>query len=243
MYVTGDTHGDEDIAKLQDESWLESTLLTRSDYLVVMGDFGALWNGGERDRRLLDMYESKPFTTLFVDGNHDNFDIIDALPTAERFGAPVHVIPGFPHVIHLMRGYVYELPVTAHETAKVLVMGGAQSRDRNSRIEGVNWWRREMPSEEEYDRCTQSLDEVDWSVDYVFTHELPCDAIRYARDWTVLEEMQRRPDRLSSFLQWVDDKLDKSSLRMWYAGHYHTDKLIDGRYHVLYNDILPLGQS
>lgn len=243
IYVTGDTHIDRDIAKLQDENWPEGQTLTRSDYLVVMGDFGALWYGGERDRRLLDMYESKPYTTLFVDGNHDNFDIIDALPTAERFGAPVHVVPGFPHVIHLMRGYVYELPVSAEETARVLVMGGAETRDRSRRIEGVDWWRREMPSEEEYERCTRSLDDVGWSVDYVFTHELPYDAIRYARDWTVQEEIQMMPDRLSGFLQWVDDKLDKSSLHIWYAGHYHTDRLIDARYRVLYNDILPLGQS
>lgn len=43
IYVTGDTHRRHDIAKLDPLAWPAGQTLTRSDYLVVLGDFGAVW--------------------------------------------------------------------------------------------------------------------------------------------------------------------------------------------------------
>ena len=50
------------------------------DYVVIAGDFGGLWDGSQKDQYWLDWLNKKPFTTLFVDGNHENFDLLNTLP-------------------------------------------------------------------------------------------------------------------------------------------------------------------
>lgn len=245
IYVTGDTHAELDILKLYKNIWWEGQHLTRDDYLVICGDFGAVWRGDLRDHKLLSWYERKPWTTLWVDGNHENHDAIDAFPVTSRFGGHVQVVPGFPHVIHLMRGEVYELPAGPDETARAFVMGGAPSIDRMYRVEGLSWWAREMPSDEEYANATACLDACDWSVDYVFTHEVPYSMLVDSLDWNyAIERNDPRGNELTGFLQYVDEKLDHDRLKMWYAGHYHKDHMMaDGHHCILYQQVVPLGEG
>ena len=251
IYVTGDTHGSLDLAKLFPRNWALGQTLTRDDYLVQLGDFGAIWGDGPEDglnlsvsdHRLLSWYEQQPWTTLFVDGNHENHDIIDTFEVSERFGGRVQVVPGYPHVIHLLRGEVYDLPTGDGETVCCLVMGGADSMDKVWRVEGESWWAREMPSDTEYANCTASLELAGYSVDYVFTHDVPYKAVPDALGWNYAT-YGRDPEanELTGFLQWVDERLDKTRLKAWYAGHYHVDRTVmDDVHQVLYQEILPLG--
>ncbi len=240
IYVTGDTHGSNHLGKLEGEQWPAGRGLKRDDLVLVCGDFGGVLRLEKRDRDILDWWEAQPWTTLFIDGNHDNIDALDAMPTEQRYGAPVHVVPEHPHVIHLMRGYVYELPVSPDTTTSVLAMGGAASRDLNSRTEGYDWWARELPSDEEYDRCSASLGARDWRVDYVVTHELPADLRMPALDWRSYSSLLSGADTLTNYLQWVYDRLDKEALHCWYAGHYHKDLYVDEKVRVLFDDIVEL---
>ena len=43
IYVTGDTHGEHDIAKLFPGAFPDGKKLTRNDYLIITGDFGGGW--------------------------------------------------------------------------------------------------------------------------------------------------------------------------------------------------------
>lgn len=197
------------------------------------------------DREVLAWYEDQPWTTLFVDGNHENHDVIDTLPVTERWSGKVQVVPGFPHVVHLMRGEVYDLPLGGGTTTRCFVMGGAESTDRWCRTEGVNWWAREMPSDEEYENAVSNLERVGWSVDYVLTHEVPYGAMADALCWRYWIQRRDPPrNELSGFLQYVDDRLDKRRLGMWYAGHHHVDRMVmDNRHCVLYQQVMPLGDA
>ena len=47
----------------------------------------------------------KPWTTLFVDGNHENFDRLKNYPITEEWGGKVQKI--YDKVYHLMRGEIY----------------------------------------------------------------------------------------------------------------------------------------
>ena len=249
IFVTGDTHGDHDRYKIDQHSWPEGQGLTRNDILVICGDFGALWSGDARDEEILRWYECQPWTTLFVDGNHENFDLIEELPVSTRFGGRVHTIPGYPHVIHLMRGEVYDLPVSASKTVRAFVMGGAPSVDADCRIPGLTWWSAEMPDYEEYDNAQRNLERVGWSVDYVFTHEVPRDGKEDALAWNDdyyddddVYDADPVQDELADFLQRVDDRLNKKRLKMWYAGHYHVDcEIMDDQHCVLYEQVVELG--
>lgn len=168
VYVTGDVHGRAEYgaSRFAFRSWPLGRTLTRDDAVIVAGDFGFVWDGSNAERYWLDWFESKPWTTCFVDGNHENHHALAGLPVREWNGGLVH--EARPHVLHLMRGEVFDI-----DGLTVLAMGGATSNDRQYRREGRSWWPEEMPSEEETEHCRSSLDRVGWKVDCVVTHEAP----------------------------------------------------------------------
>lgn len=120
IFITGDAHGE--ITKFSSKRFIQQKELTKSDYVIVLGDFGMLWSGDKSDKYKLDWLESKNFTTLFIDGNHENFDLINEYPTVEWNGGKVHMIR--PSVIHLCRGQVFNL-----QGKKFFTFGGAESHD------------------------------------------------------------------------------------------------------------------
>lgn len=168
VYVTGDVHGRAEYgaSRFAFRSWPLGRTLTRDDAVIVAGDFGFVWDGSNAEKYWLDWFESKPWTTCFVDGNHENHHALAGLPVREWNGGLVH--EARPHVLHLMRGEVFDI-----DGLTVLAMGGAASNDRQYRREGRSWWPEEMPSEKETEHCRSSLNRVGWKVDYVVTHEAP----------------------------------------------------------------------
>ena len=126
IFVTGDIHGTIDIRKL---TWrnFEELELGEDDFLIICGDFGLVWcfeddEGRDKDEEWLDWLEGKPWTTLFVDGNHENFDLLSTYPVEEWNGGKVQLIR--PNVIHLMRGQIYNI-----DGSTFFTMGGASSHD------------------------------------------------------------------------------------------------------------------
>lgn len=165
VWVTGDVHGSIDIGKLSGRRWLEGKSLTRDDLLIVCGDFGMPWDGSNRERYWLDWLAERPWTTLFVDGNHECFPHLADLPVTERWGGRVQVYPEWPSIVHLMRGEVYQLG-----DLRVFAMGGASSHDKEWRVEGWSWFPEELPSFEELERGEKNLDAAGWDVDLVISH-------------------------------------------------------------------------
>ena len=89
------------------------------------GDFGGVWHKDEespKEAMNLDWLESRMFTTLFVDGNHENFDRLNAYSLETWNSGKVYRIR--PSVLHLMHGQVFEL-----EGKKIFTFGGASSHD------------------------------------------------------------------------------------------------------------------
>ena len=120
IYVTGDLHGNG--LRFQPQYFPEQSEMTKNDYMIACGDFGCVWNGDKSDDPQLDRLEGLPFTVLFVDGNHENFDALKEYPVEQWHGGMVHKIR--PHVIHLMRGQAFKL-----QGCTFFTMGGAQSHD------------------------------------------------------------------------------------------------------------------
>ena len=65
-----------------------------NDFVVICGDFGGVWDPclaefGETpaERYALDWLEEKPFTTLFVPGNHENYDRFTGIVDEELLGS------------------------------------------------------------------------------------------------------------------------------------------------------------
>ena len=221
IYITGDTHGMIDWEKINTTRFPEQRDLTREDHLIILGDFGGVWDGAEQDRYIIKTYESRNFTTLFIDGNHENHDFLDAYPVKEWNGGNVHYISD--HVIHLMRGQVYEI-----DGIRIFTMGGAESTDKTYRREGVSWWAREMPSDEEYEEAIRNLEKYDFDVDVVLTHCAPEGYLGKAI-------CTRAENRLTRFL---DELITGYGLtfKHWYIGHYHRDLEWD-KFSLMYSKI------
>jgi predicted phosphodiesterase len=102
ILVTGDTHGNIDFNKIKLLS--DKKILTMNDYLIIAGDFGAIWDKNTLDSDL-SVYENLNFNILFVDGNHENFNLLNSFPVQKWNGGDVHVIRD--NIKHLKRGQVF----------------------------------------------------------------------------------------------------------------------------------------
>lgn len=211
IFVTGDTHGDR--SRFQCREW-GADRISAKDQLVICGDFGYLFTGDRRERDFLDSLEELPYQVLFLDGNHENFDLLNTYPVELWNGGKVHIIKkdsqGTPKVIHLMRGQVYEI-----QGKKIFTFGGAYSIDRWWRQEGISWWSQEMPTEAEMQEGIRNLEKNQYRIDYIFTHAAPEDTMN------LFYPDHPEEKRLNNFLEWVREKV---AYQHWYFGHLHEDR-------------------
>ena len=116
LYITGDTHGD--FRRFLPERFPEQERLTKEDLVLICGDFGGIWYGDNRDDEELDFLEARPFTTLFVTGNHENYDALNTYPLVQWHGGTIRRIR--PTVLLLERGQVFDLG-----GKRIFTMGGS----------------------------------------------------------------------------------------------------------------------
>lgn len=221
IFITGDTHIPIDIHKLNTRNFPIQKELTREDYLIICGDFGGVWDGSKADKHWLDWLEKKTFTTLFVDGNHENFQMLNHdFEVVSLLGGKAHRIRD--NIYHLMRGEVFFI------NEKIFfVMGGASSHDKEWRTEGKSWWTDELPNEAEYQNALDNLEKHNFTVDYVLTH---C----AATSMQMLIAKDYKADALTDFLEELRINLE---YKRWYFGHYHEDKALNHRDVVIYHAI------
>ena len=120
IYVKGDTNGD--FSRFEEDKFSN---LTKDDYMIICGDFGGIWNyegKSKYEKNNLKRLEKMKFTTLFVDGNHENFNRLYKYPVINWHGGKVHKI--FSSIYHLMRGEIYEI-----DDKIIFSFGGASSHD------------------------------------------------------------------------------------------------------------------
>lgn len=212
LYITGDTHGEEDRFTGKD-SVIEKTL-TSNDKLIVCGDFGYISDDSYKERLFLRYLSEKPYQILFIDGNHENFTLINKYQIEEWCGGKVHMIRrdknGKPKIIHLMRGEVYLI-----EGRKIFTMGGAYSIDKNLRIPYKSWWPQEMPTEEEMKNAVSNLKKNGLSVDYIVTHAAPEETMN------IFHPEHHEEKNLNVFLEWIRENIN---YKHWYMGHLHRDE-------------------
>ncbi|WP_209970849.1 metallophosphoesterase family protein [Paenibacillus eucommiae] len=224
IYVTGDLHGYTEISKFNFKRFPQSRKLTKEDYVIVAGDFGLIWDNKNDELYWRKWLSNKKFTTLFIDGNHENFNLLDDYPVQTWSGGKVHKIN--ESIIHLMRGQVYII-----NDIKLFTFGGASSHDKEFRKENINWWSREMPSNEEYEEGHLNLNKHDWKVDIVITHTCPSSTLGLIKQGDT-ESMHS--DQLTDYFEEIKTKLEYSH---WYFGHFHLDFKVSDKQTLLFNKI------
>ena len=219
IYVTGDTHGE--YGRFM---WIDRKLQT-GDILIICGDAGLLFKDDFNEHKRLDEMETKPYTILFVDGNHENFDAIYSYPQEIWNGGKVHRIR--KNVLHLCRGQVFDI-----EGKKFFTFGGGYSIDKPMRIEGRSWWQQEMPTDEELQEGNRNLEKAGYKVDYIITHTLPIKTVA-----TVHRDHGHKEGYLNNYLEYV---AENTEYKHWYAGHFHMDRDLHRNISVLWFDMREL---
>jgi len=223
IYVTGDTHGGIDISKLNTTNFPQQKSMDKNDYLIITGDCGIVWDGSKEDLYWQKWLNDKNFVTIFVEGNHENFTLLNQYPVQQWHGGKVHFIQD--SVIHLMRGQVFTI-----DDLKFFTMGGATSVDKYHRIEGKSWWKEEIPSREEFDEAMDNLDKYNWIVDYVISHTC---SMRIQKQLAYVKEN----NPLNSFFDMLGKELQ---YKHWYFGHFHNSVGIDDKHTLIYNEVVQL---
>lgn len=216
IYVTGDTHGEYGrLVELDRE-------LKKDDYLIVCGDFGYIFSDNFTERQLLDDIEARPYTLLFVDGNHENFNAIYEYPKEIWNGGKIHRIRH--NIIHLCRGQVFNI-----EGFTFFTMGGGYSIDKYMRRENISWWKQEMPTDDDFIEGNRNLARYDNKVDYIITHTAPECVIK---SFDFKNTAHEKP--LNNYLQYVYETM---KFKHWYCGHLHRDDNILENISILWFDV------
>lgn len=243
IYATGDCHGN--YRRFAAEIFPEQKEMSKDDYVIICGDFG-YWDESKEQKYWMKWLDSKPFTTLWIDGNHENFDLLKKQKAVKWHGGNVQFIQ--PSVIHLMRGQIYEL-----EGLKIFTFGGAKSHDISGgiletsdprfrakrkkldknqelyRINHVSWWKEELPEEEELAEGLRNLIQNNWSVDYIISHCCSTSTQEKIADRTY------QPDILTRYFEKIKEMC---RYRKWFFGHYHDNMNVNSKEVLLYDQII-----
>ena len=225
IFVTGDTHGQLSWSKLNMDNFPEQKKLTREDIVIVAGDWGGLWDNAGSDRYVQRWYNDKNFQLAWVDGNHENFELLSHFPVESWNGGKVHLIS--ENIVHLMRGEIYTI---GEKT--IFCFGGADSIDKESRTIWISWWPEEIPNNAEMENGFRNLERVGNKVDYIITHECPTKVYQ-----KIYYPEPIKPYVVSEYLEAIDDIVD---YKQWYFGHHHIDLAVDKKHTALFNSIVEL---
>lgn len=245
IYITGDTHGD--FSRFATGRFPPQRSMTKNDFVIICGDFG-IWDRSAENRYWIDWLEDKPFTTLFVAGNHSNYDLLKEFPVENWNGGKIQRVR--PSVIHLMRGQVFII-----NGKRFFTMGGASSHDIEGgildpdapdfdcrrrllirqgacfRVNHISWWKEEMPVEKEYQEACNNLNACGWKADYIISHCCPSSV------QDIIGSGFYQPDALTDFFEGLRERL---SFRYWFFGHYHDERILFQKYILLYRRIINL---
>ena len=234
IYVTGDTH------RKIDNRFSEKPLtkLTEKDYLIILGDFGGVWYDDESDNLFLSYFEKQKYTTLFIDGNHENHKKLNDFPVEVWNGGKIHRIKS--NIFHLMRGQIFNI-----DGYKIFTFGGAYSIDKYLRTEFIDWWKEEEGNYEEMNEAFDNLEKENNQVDFILTHAGPASKLKNFFNYFGMKFTS------SSTEKFLDEINNKVKFQHWFCGHYHENVNLgwfskekdDGKITILYNKIININED
>ncbi len=220
IYITGDIHGDtERLSKT------ELSMINKNDTLIICGDFGFIWNNDLKETQFLNRLEKRKYNICFIDGTHENFNVLSEMPVAIWNGGRVHKIRS--NVFHLMRGQVYEI-----EGKKLFTMGGGEDPEYDLHENDDPVTRKEIPTAQEMLTGVSNLEKHEYKVDYIISHEPPAKI----RDFLRLSE--NKTLRVTALGAYFDELSQQCEFSKWFFGSMHTDKFITDKYVALFRNII-----
>lgn len=221
IYITGDIHGD--LSRLD----TGARKLKKGDILLVCGDFGFLWTGEETEKKILKKLEKKKYTIAFLDGVHENYDLLESYPEEEWNGGKVQRLG--ENLVHLLRGELYTL-----EGNTFFAFGGGENAEKQMYQAAGYWWEQEMPSLQEMERGARRLKEAGMKVDYILTHT-PAPGMHLAE-----YSEEETAAQLVAFFKAIAKQVQ---YKKWFFGSCHVDRIVTPRHYALFREIIPVNET
>lgn len=229
ILLTGDTHGDAN--RFYEIKELCRRLSTEpKDVLIILGDVGLNYSGGNRDYAVKKILASISITTLCIHGNHENRpQNIASYKMKEWREGTIFYEEEFPNLLFAKDGEIYNL-----EGQKAIAIGGAYSVDKEYRLKrNWGWWEDEQPNKETKEYVEIQLEKVDWKIDIVLSHTGP---LKYEPVELFLNFIdQSKVDKSTEI--WLDLIESKLNYKHWYFGHYHANKKVNESVTILFEEI------
>lgn len=217
-FLKGDIHGN--LFEIID--FINRFNLGKNDNIIILGDCGIAWRKDKKDLdQNIKLWNEcgNGVKLYFIDGNHENFNILNSLPIENNMGKIAD------NIYHLRRGQVYEF-----ENKKILVCGGADSIDKYRRIENFTWWKEEAISQETIDDIPAG------HYDYVLTHCCPRSVFEKNRIYlSTLQFLDENKINHSSE-DMLEQLKNKITFDHWFFGHYHINRNLDEKFTCLFED-------
>ena len=211
IYFLSDQHGGECVGELK--KYYE--IATENDLLIILGDVGLKFTDTEENRAFDELFLSAPKKIAFLDGNHENFRYLYSYAEENWCGGRVHRIT--ENIVHLERGYVYEI-----EGKSFFVFGGCKSAAKWREL-GL-WHEEELPTEQELLRAYENLKRCGNCVDYILTHKYEVGKGTYTEE-------------LFNLCKFIDSNVQ---FKHWYSGHWHQYKKEDEKHTFVYDKLIAI---
>ena len=213
IYLISDLHGEHQFRGLED--YLRDG--KEDDLLIILGDLMLGFDHSEQNRAFTEYMLSLRKPIAFLDGNHENFAYLHSFPEEDWNGGRVHRLS--EHMVHLMRGYVYDI-----QGHSFFVMGGCKSSPKWKEM-GL-WHEGDEPSAEELARGYRALAARENRVDYILTHKYEA----FPPAGTVTQG-------LLDFTAFADAQV---SYQTWFSGHWHKNARRDRKHVYVYDALTPI---
>ncbi len=216
IYITGDIHGD-----LNDLETREISKLKKGDVLIITGDFGFIWDNSKSELKALKKLSKKKFNILFVEGVHENFELLTQYENCEIYGGTAKKIAD--NIYCLNRGEIYTV-----ENKSIFALGGGVVEDSIENIDDDPLKNPSMPTDEQLQNAVSNLQKNDKKVNIIITHEAPASVKR----------LIRRDSSINDLNIFLDTLLHNVWYDKWYFGSLHTDRVISNQMECVYQQVI-----
>lgn len=192
-----------------------------AEYILHVGDFGFWPDYRGNDpfvNNVQKVAEDNGVQVLFVDGNHENHDMLRAVTVDQ--GVVDEPVKIQENVYYLPRSLRFFL-----DGVSFMALGGAHSIDRDARVEGFDWFPDEKLSIVDcYRACVGGV------VDVMITHDCPAGVDIPSLRKTAYMVSQKDADATDNHRALLRNVVDVVKPKLLVHGHYHEfyGRILDG---------------
>ena len=224
IFIIGDLHGKAEPVKNFYRNYIKDTPKEKEEnWLICLGDFGALYYFDYRDHNFKKELSKYPFKYFVIRGNHEAragdtaaYDNYVGWEEMDCFGGKCLRQVHYPNIYYAEdKGGIYRIA-----GRKCLIIPGAYSVDKWYRLQrGWAWFSDEQLNDYEKEELLKEA--AGQHYDFIFSHTCPYSVMPTDLFLSMID--QSTVDNCME--HWMDHLKEQLSFGVWCFGHYHADRM------------------